>query len=33
MWATMAGNGIKLETNDPGIIHKIVLVGKRRSGA
>jgi hypothetical protein len=33
MWATMAGNGIKLETNDPDIIHKIVLVGKRRSGA
>ena len=30
MWATMANNGIKLETNEPDIIHKIVLVGKRR---
>jgi hypothetical protein len=33
MWATMARNGIKLETNEPDIIHKIVLVGKRRPGA
>jgi len=33
MWATMAGNGIKLETNSPGIIHKIVIVGKKRAGA
>ncbi len=33
MWATMAGSGVKLETNDPDIIHKILLVGKRRPGA
>jgi hypothetical protein len=33
MWATMAGNGINLETNDPDVIHKIVLVGKRKAGA
>jgi hypothetical protein len=33
MWATMAGNGIKLETNNPWVIHKIVIVGKRKAGA
>jgi len=29
----MAGSGVKLETNDPDIIHKILLVGKRKPGA
>ena len=33
MWATMAGNGIRLETNVPDVIYKIVLVGKPRKTA